>query len=55
MEVKKVIVDNKEFDFIVDSNENDFYSDKLFLDDTIDLTDVVVDLKTIIEGSEFNE
>ena len=55
MEVKKVIVDNSVYNFIVDSDENESDSYNLFLEDTVDLTDVIVDIRTIIEGSESNE
>lgn len=55
MEVKKVIVDNSVYNFIVDSDENEIDSYNLFLEDTVDLTDMIVDLRTIIEGSESNE
>ena len=55
MEVKKVIVDNNVYNFIVDNDENEIDSYNLFLEDTVDLTDVVVDIRTIIEGSESNE
>ena len=41
--------------YIVDNDENEIDSNNLFLEDTVDLTDVVVDIRIIIEGSESNE
>ena len=55
MEVKKVIVDNSVYNFIVDNDDFEIDSYNLFLEDTVDLTDMIVDLRTIIEGSECNE
>lgn len=55
MEVKKITVDGRELDFIISSDDEVERKDKIGLDDTLDLTDVATDIKTIIGSSDLNE
>lgn len=55
MEVKKITVDGIELDFIISSDDEVERKDKIGLDDTLDLTDVATDIKTIIGSSDLNE
>lgn len=55
MEIKKVMVDDRELDFIVSGDDLVEENDKVMENDTLDLTDVIEDVREIIESSDINE
>lgn len=55
MEFKEIIIDGKKLKFIITSDDEVEENDKIDLDDTLDLTDMSRDVKTIIGSSDLNE
>lgn len=54
MEIKKVMVDDRELDFIVSGDDLVEENDKVMENDTLDLTDVIEYVREIIESSDIN-
>lgn len=55
MEIKKININEKEYDFIVSSDDEVEKNDEIVLNDTLDLTDTILDIKNILESSGSNE